>query len=57
MKKFLLFAVILGGTIAFTSCSKDEECISDTTGDKIEIQSSPLFSDSDLCTLAGGTMK
>ena len=27
MKKLLLFAIIIGGSVAFTSCSKDEcEC-------------------------------
>ena len=26
MKKLLLFAIILGGTIAFTSCSKEKVC-------------------------------
>ncbi|OFY90746.1 MAG: hypothetical protein A3K10_11075 [Bacteroidetes bacterium RIFCSPLOWO2_12_FULL_31_6] len=27
MKKSLLFALILGGVLAFTSCASDEECV------------------------------
>ena len=57
MKKLLLFAIILGGSIAFTSCSKDEECIDNVTGDKIEVTSTPGISESTYCTAAGGTMK
>ncbi len=30
MKKLLYVAIIMGGTIAFTSCAKDEECVCDT---------------------------
>ncbi|PJA09930.1 MAG: hypothetical protein COX70_00385 [Flavobacteriales bacterium CG_4_10_14_0_2_um_filter_32_8] len=29
MKKSLLFALIIGGTLSFTSCAKDEECVCD----------------------------
>ena len=27
MKKSILFALILGGTLCFTSCASDEECV------------------------------
>ena len=29
MKKLLYVAIIMGGTIVFTSCGKDEECVCD----------------------------
>ncbi|PCJ25809.1 MAG: hypothetical protein COA97_06950 [Flavobacteriales bacterium] len=32
MKKLLYIAVILGGTVVFTSCAKDEECVCSNTG-------------------------
>ena len=58
MKKLLLFAIIVGGSIAFTSCSKDEECIDNTTGDTIDVSgANAIFSEEDLCTLYGGTME
>lgn len=56
MKKVLLFAIILGGAVAFTSCSKDEECV-DSDGNKIETTSLPGFSAEEECTLVGGTLK
>jgi len=56
MKKILLFAIILGGAVAFTSCSKDESCV-DGSGNKVDTQNFPGVSDEEACALAGGTME
>ncbi|MGB0886972.1 MAG: hypothetical protein ACPGSL_02515 [Vicingaceae bacterium] len=55
MKKVLLFAVVLGG-LAFTSCSKDEECVL-ADGSTYETTGGTIISEADQCTLVGGTMK
>ena len=53
MKKFLLFAIIVGGTLSFSSCSKDEECkLADGTTYNTN---SPILYDEQECTLVGGT--
>lgn len=36
MKKLLYVAIIMGGTISFTSCAKDEECVCDTSANLTE---------------------
>lgn len=56
MKKLLLLAVIVGGSIAFTSCSKDETC---TCSDGTEVTEDDMIlgiSLSDWCTACGGTI-
>ena len=30
MRKLLYITIFMGGTIAFTSCAKDEECVCDS---------------------------
>jgi len=49
MKKLLLFAIILGGAVAFTSCSKDEcECTiagTTTTYDEDDIDNGQSLKD------------
>jgi hypothetical protein len=30
MKKLLYFTIFMGGTIAFTSCAKEDECVCDS---------------------------
>ncbi len=56
MKKILLFAIILGGTIAFTSCSKDEECV-DGSGNKVDTVDVPGVDFATECAAAGGTLE
>jgi hypothetical protein len=52
MKKSLLFAIILGGTIALTSCGKDEECVCDdgTTYTESDVPSGTTLDE--VCTVA-----
>jgi len=56
MKKVLLFAIILGGVVAFSSCSKDEECVL-PDGTVYETTGGSIISESDQCTIVGGTME
>ena len=59
MKKVLLFAIVLAGTIAFTSCSKTQECTcsdgttftEDEAGSVLGVS---LFESS--CSACGGTI-
>ncbi len=59
MKKLLLLAIIVGGSIAFTSCSKDKECTcadgttftEDEAGSVLGVS---LFESS--CSACGGTI-
>ena len=55
MKKLLLFAIIVGGSLSFSSCSKDEEC--KLADGSTYNTNSPIFSDEEECALVGGTME
>ena len=56
MKKILLFAIIIGGSVAFTSCSKDEQCV-DGSGNKVDTVDLVGVDYETECALAGGTIE
>lgn len=47
MKKVLLFAIILGGTVAFTSCGKDE-CVCTQGGNETKYTEDDVQGDGNL---------
>jgi len=61
MKKLLLFAIIVGGSIAFTSCSKDETCVcadgTEWTDSDIPSVGGIGLSLEQYCTACGGTIE
>jgi hypothetical protein len=57
MKKLLLLAIIVGGSIAFTSCSKSEKCV---CADGTEVTEDDMILGISLdtyCDLCAGTME